>query len=56
MKTLTAIARVLHTRLRELDRHIIECQNPKLLRRYVRTRRRLVKRWRFMIGAKPPLM
>jgi hypothetical protein len=51
-----AMARVLHHRLQELDAHILATKDPVLVRRYHRTRRRLVKRWRFLIGAKPPLL
>jgi hypothetical protein len=50
------MARVLHHRLQELDTHILATADPRLVRRYHRTRRRLVRRWRFLIGAKPPLM
>ena len=53
---IAAMARVLHHRLQELDTHILATADPRLVRRYHRTRRRLVRRWRFLIGAKPPLM
>jgi hypothetical protein len=51
-----AMAKVLHHRLQELDGLILASKSPEQVRRLTRVRRALVRRWRFLIGAKPPLL
>ena len=51
-----AMTCVLHHRLQELDGHILASQDARQVQRLNRIRRALVRRWKFLIGAKPPLL
>jgi hypothetical protein len=47
---------VLLHRLQELDTHILASQDPRQVQRLNRIRRAIVRRWKFLIGAKPPIL
>jgi hypothetical protein len=53
---INAMTVVLHHRLQELDGHILASQDARQVQRLTRIRRALVRRWKFLIGAKPPLL
>ncbi len=57
MKQLQLIAFALRKRIDQLDRLVLEeKRSPELVQLYTRTRRRIVKRWRFITGPLPPQM
>jgi hypothetical protein len=51
-----AMTCVLHHRLQEIDGAILATKDAAQVRRLARMRRALVRRWKFLIGAKPPLL
>ena len=53
---IAAMTVVLHHRLQELDQLVLASNCPDQVRRLTRIRRALVRRWKFLIGAKPPLL